>query len=721
MNFQLFETIFENNLLTVEVNNLAKQANGKILIRYKDTVVLSVSVSKKIDTILKYFPLMIIYQEKLYAAGKIPGSFARREGKPFDHEVLNARLIDRSLRPLFSKKLQIEVQIVNTVLSSDSECNDELFALLGSSLSLLISDIPFNTPVSGVCIGKLDNKLVINPNTQQKKKSDFLLTLAGTKKSINMIELISKEVSETEILEAAFFGHKIIQELCCFQEKIQNQINPKKDDFLISHDFSNSFFYNDMEKKYCSSIQKMLNKNCEQKNNKKKLNFEIESLKENIINEYQKFFLTKNNESNFFNLDNKKDFMKSEIEEIFEFLLHREFKKMVLQDKKRIDGRKFDEIRMIKSQVNFLPRTHGSALFTRGETQSLAVVTLGTLDESKKIDDLTDEDKKRFVLHYNFPPFSVGEIGRYIGPTRREIGHGILAEKALYYVLPSEEDFPYFIRVVSEILESNGSSSQATISASSMALMDAGVPLKRSVAGIAIGLFTDGEDHVILSDIQGLEDHLGDMDLKVAGTKKGITALQMDVKNIFLDFDILSEALEKAHIGRLAILKEIDQTISKTRPKLSIYAPKIKIINIKTDKIRDIVGYGGKIISQIIENHDNVRIDIKQDGKIFITHHNEEIIKKTANYILDLIKDVKVGEIYEGVVLKILKDKKGKSFGSIVEIIPKKEGFIHISKLSNNRVEKVEDILSVGDHILVKCIEINEKGKILFSLKNFLE
>ncbi|WP_457916012.1 polyribonucleotide nucleotidyltransferase [Candidatus Phytoplasma sacchari] len=711
-----FQTIFENNLLTIEINKLAKQANSTVLVSYNDTVILSVSIMKEPqeNNKLNYFPLMVIYQEKLYAAGKIPGSFSKREGKPSDKEVLNSRLIDRSLRPLFDKCFRNEVQIVNTVLSSNCDCNNEVLALLGSSLSLLISDIPFEDSVSGVCIGKINKQLIVNPNSEQKEKSEFLLILGGTKKSLNMIEAIAKEASEEDLLDAMKLGHEVIQKLCFFQDNIRKKINVEKKFFLITE--KKQEIENEFIDKYRKQIKDFFYLNSSNFLTKKEINKKIKEIKNIILEEYinhdkeinNLIYLDKNKEKLFI------------MESILDNLFIDELRFIIIEDQKRIDKRGFDEIREIDIQIGLLPRTHGSAIFSRGETQSLAVVTLGNLNESKMIDDLSAEEEKRFMLHYNFPSFSVGEIGRYLSPTRREIGHGILAEKALFHVLPSEEIFPYTIRVVSEILESNGSSSQATICATSMALMDAGVPIKSAVAGISIGLFYKSDKkYCILSDISGLEDYAGDMDFKISGTRKGITCLQMDIKIKSISFNILQESLIKAKKARINILNKMYLIISESRKNVSVFAPKVKVINIKTDKIRDVIGSGGKIISRIIEKYDNVRIDIKQDGKILIFHQNELIVNKTAEYILNLVKDIKVGAFYKVTVLRFLIDKKGKEFGVIVEIFPGTEGFIHISELSYTRIDKIENIINIGDIIFVKCISITEKGRIELSLKEY--
>ncbi|RAM57860.1 polynucleotide phosphorylase [Candidatus Phytoplasma oryzae] len=715
MNYHKFKTIFENNLLTIEINKLARQANGTVLVSYNDTVILSVALMKDLENTLNYFPLMVLYQEKLYAAGKIPGSFSKREGKPSDQEILNARLIDRSLRPLFDNKFKNEVQLVNTVLSSNIDCNNEVLALLGSSLSLLISDIPFEEPVAGVCVGKVNNKLIINPNAQERENSEFLLILSGTQKNINMIEAIAKETLEEDLLEAMILGHKFIKKLCIFQQKIKKKINPQKKNVLLSE--NNKKLQEEIFNKYNHKIKEIFYCS-DNKNNikipKKEINQKIKKIKNIIIKEYR------NNDENINILLDKTKEKFFQIEDIFDILLKNEIRFKIIKEQKRIDDRSLDEIRNINIQIKLLPRVHGSAIFNRGETQSLAVVTLGSLNESKTIDDLSEEEEKRFILHYNFPSFSVGEVGRYLAPTRREIGHGMLAEKALSYLLPSEDEFPYTIRVVSEILESNGSSSQATICATSMALMDAGVPIKKAVAGISIGLFYENDqNYFLVSDINGLEDYAGDMDFKVAGTKKGITTLQMDIKIKNVNFNILKEALQKAKIGRMHILKAMNLIISEPRANLSFYAPKVKIIKIKTDKIRDVIGAGGKIISRIIEKYDNVKIDIQQDGKILIFHQNSEIVEKASEYILNLVKDIKVGEIYKVTVLKFLTDKKGQDFGVIVEIFPGIEGFIHISEISFSRISKIKNVMNIGDILIVKCISVNGKGRIEFSLKDY--
>ncbi|MDO8060036.1 polyribonucleotide nucleotidyltransferase [Candidatus Phytoplasma citri] len=721
MTLKVFETTFENNLLIVEINKLAKQANSSVLIRYKDTVLLSVLVIGNNEVCLDYLPLMIFYQEKFYAAGKIPGNFSKREGKPSDAGILNARLIDRTLRPLFNKNFNKEIQIINTILSNDDSCNNEIFGILGSSLAALISNVPFYKAVSAVCVGRVNNQFIINPNPQQKNISDLWLVLSGTKEKLNMIEVSSKEISEKDLISAMIFGHNFIKKLCIFQEEIINNLNIIKNiDLTNNYDIN---LYNKFKFKYFEIVKNTLQIEINKKFIKKNFSDIINNLKNFILEKYieDKDFVIDNDIFQTFIVsceNHKLEKIKEQFMHLFNDLLTDIMREMVFKEKRRIDGRTLNKIRSIETEVGILPRTHGSAIFSRGETQSLAVVTIGALSECKLIDDLSEEDKESFIVHYNSPPFAVGSIGKYMMPSRREIGHGMLTKKALSHVLPMEKDFPYTIRVVSEILESNGSSSQATICAASMALMDAGVPLLRPVAGLAMGLFFSSEnDYVILSDIQGLEDQKGDMDFKIAGTVQGITAAQMDIKIEGLSFDILQEVLEKARLGRIEILKKMNMTIQKPRENMSVYVPKVKMITIPVDKIRDIIGAGGKIINQIIDTYDNVKIDIQQNGNIFIMHNSENIVNQVSNYILNLVDEIKIGKIYEVTVMKILYDKKnGHSFAAIVQIFPGIEGFIHISKLSNIKVECVEDVVSVGQKVLAKCVFINEKGKIDLSL-----
>ncbi len=705
---KVFETTLGDRPLVVEIGEVAKQANGAALVRYGDSVVLSVVTAKTEPSNGDFFPLMVIYQEKLYAAGKIPGGFLRREGRPSEHETLTSRLIDRPLRPMFPEGFKNEVQVVNTVLSSDPKCTPEMASMFGSSLVLGISNIPFNGPVAGVQVGRVNGEYIINPTPEQQLLSDIDLTLAGTKVAINMVEAGAKQVSEADMLGAILFGHNAIKALVAFQEKIIAELNPQKMDYEvleIPEDLKKAVYdvcYDELVA--AVSIFDKLERY-------RKIDEIIEKTKDQF------------GDKAFFKVIEGKDVFDqkaythylNQLDAILNGIVTHEVRRLITEDKVRPDGRKVDEIRPLSSRVDLLPRAHGSSLFTRGQTQALGTVTLGALGENQIIDGLSEEDTKRFMLHYNFPPFSVGETGRYGSPGRREIGHGALGERALLQVLPDEEAFPYSIRVVSEILESNGSSSQATICAGSMALMAAGVPILSPVAGIAMGLIMEGDNYTILSDIQGMEDHEGDMDFKVAGTKDGITALQMDIKISGITKEILEEALEQARKSRLHILDHMNQTISQPREELSDYAPKVKMIKINPDKIRDVIGAGGKIITQIIEDNDNVKIDIEQDGRVFLMHSNSKVIDKVAQYIQDLVKVAEVGKIYEGKVTRVEK------FGCFVELWPGAEGLVHISRLAKERVEKTEDVVSVGDQILVKCIGIDDKGRIDLSRKDALK
>jgi polyribonucleotide nucleotidyltransferase len=707
MQKKTYETMLGGRVLRIEIGEVAKQAAGAAMVTYGDSTVLSVVTAKSEATTQDFFPLMVIYQEKLYAAGKIPGGFLRREGRPSEHETLTSRLIDRPIRPLFPEGFNNEVQIVNTVLSADPECSTEMASLIGSSIVLGVSNIPFNGPVAGVHIGRINGEFVINPTPDQLLVSDIDLTVAGTKDAINMVEAGAKQVSEEDMLKAIMFGHNIIKELVVFQDTIYQDFNTPKMDYEVkkidadTKKAVHAFAYDRMIK--AVSIHDKLERY-----------HMIDMITEETVEHFsKKSFFVEIDGIKVFDQKAQDEYLKLVKQEV-EHIVTVEMRRLITQDKVRPDGRKIDEIRPLASRVDVLPRTHGSSLFTRGQTQALGVVTLGSLGENQIIDGLGLEDTKRFMLHYNFPPFSVGETGRYGGPGRREIGHGALGERALLQVLPSEEEFPYSIRVVSEILESNGSSSQATICAGTMALMAAGVPIKAPVAGIAMGLIKEGNYYTILSDIQGMEDHEGDMDFKVAGTKEGITALQMDIKIAGITEEILREALEQARIGRLHILDHMLSTIPAVREDLSKYAPKVMMIRINPDKIRDVIGAGGKIITQIIEDHNNVKIDIEQDGRVFLMHQETKWIKLAAEKIESLVKEAKVGEIYEGKVTRVEK------FGCFVEIWPGAEGLVHISRLAKERVEKVEDIVKLGDIILVKCIGIDEKGRIDLSRKDAL-
>jgi len=714
MSKQVFNTTLNNKPFKVEIGEVAKQSNASALIYYGDTVVLSTVVSKNVPTTLDFFPLMVIYQEKLYAAGKIPGGFLRREGRPSEKETLVSRLIDRPIRPLFADGFRNEVQIINMVLSSDPDCPSDMAALFGSSLVLGMSNIPFNGPVSGVTIGMIDNEFIINPTDEQLEVSKLELCVAGTSKAINMVEAAAKEVSEETMLKAIEFGHNIIKQLNTFQLEIISKVGVEK---VVPELFS----IDEAVQKDVLAYAQASMVNAIRLEDKIERYAKIAEIKENTLEHFKQVsFFNKIDGKDVFDFEAQKTFLK-QVKLVLDSIVTKEVRRLITVDKIRPDGRKSDEIRDLASRVDVLPRTHGSALFTRGQTQGLGIVTLGSLRENQIIDGLGDEATKRFMLHYNFPQFSVGETGRYGPPGRREIGHGALGERALLQVLPNEEEFPYSIRIVSEILESNGSSSQATICAGSMALMAAGVPIKGAVAGIAMGLIMDGDHYTILTDIQGMEDHEGDMDFKVAGTKEGITALQMDIKIEGITPEILKESLSQALVGRLAILDHMNTVIEKVRPEVSEYAPKLKMFRINPDKIRDVIGAGGKIITQIIEDFNGIKIDIEQDGRVFIMHHDTKWINLAMEHIQNLVKEAEVGQIYQGKVTRLLMDKDGKKAnGCFVELWPGCEGLVHVSKLDTKRVEKVEDVVKIGDIISVKCIKIDDKGRVDLSRKDAL-
>jgi len=715
MSKQVFETTLAGKPLRVEVGEVAKQANGAAMVYYGDTVVLSTAVAKAKVGQTDFFPLMVIYQEKLYAAGKIPGGFFRREGRPSEHETLTSRLIDRPIRPLFDEGYRNDVQVVNTVLSSDPEASSQMAAMLGSSIALEISNIPFLGPIAAAHIGRINGEFVLNPSTEQLNESDIDLIVAGTKDAINMVEAASKQVSEEVMLDAILFGHEVIKELCAFQEEIKKAVGVEKvvpellalDEEIYQNVFE---FKGKALVKAVGIVDKQARYDA------------IDAIKDEVIAHFE-------NQNIWMEVDGQKvldtetkNAFLAQVKMALDKIVTKEVRRLITEDKVRPDGRGLSEIRALSSSIDILPRTHGSALFTRGQTQALGVVTLGSLNENQIIDGLEHEEvTKRFMLHYNFPPYSVGETGRYGAPGRREIGHGALGERALLQVLPSEEEFPYAIRVVSEITESNGSSSQATICVGSMALMAAGVPIKAPVAGIAMGLIKDGEHYSILSDIQGMEDHEGDMDFKVAGTKDGITALQMDIKITGITTEIMKEALEQARLGRLHILEHMNTIISEARPNVSAYAPKVKMIRINPDKIRDVIGGGGKIITQIIEDHNNVKIDIEQDGRVYIMHTDQLWLDKTAQYIENLVKEAKVGEVYEAKVTRMLMDKSGKNIqGVFAEIFPGTEGLLHISKWAKERTESLDGKVKVGDQLLVKVVKIDERGRVDLSRKDAL-
>ncbi len=707
---KVFEFNFRGKKLVVEHGEVAKQADGAVLVRYGDTVILSTAVVSKTANVLSdFFPLMVLYNEKLYAVGKIPGGFIKREGRPTEKGTLAARMIDRPMRPMFPEDFKNEVQIVNTVLSVDPDYSPELTAMFGSSLSTCISKIPFDGPIAGVKVGYVDNEFIINPTPDELERSELDLTVAGTKYAINMVEAGAKQVSEDLMLKALMFGHDAIKELVAFQEEIIAEIGEAKMEYEVLE------LTDELRSEVRSLAEKDLSDALRIKDKLEKY-ARIDEIKESVVEKYTSEFEDKLKEKELVELITKVKLILEEIE-------YEIFRQIVVKEKTRADGRRMDEIRPLSTDIDLLPRTHGSALFTRGQTQALAITTLGALGEHQILDGLDMETEKRFMLHYNFPAFSVGETGRYGAPGRREIGHGALGERALLQVMPSEEEFPYTVRVVSEVLESNGSSSQATICAGCMSLMAAGVPIKAPVAGIAMGLITSGDDYTILTDIQGMEDHLGDMDFKVAGTKDGITALQMDIKIKGITENILKEALAQAKKARFEILDVITKQIAEPRKEVSKYAPKTEIFFIKPEKIKDVIGRGGEMITKIICDSSNVtavtdinavKVDLEDDGRVTIYHSDKDIIEKTKQMILDAVKEVEEGKIYPAKVVKI------EDFGCFVQVWPGCEGLVHISELAHERVKKCEDIVSLGDEILVMAIGCDKKGRLNFSRKQAL-
>lgn len=680
--------------LTVEIGQLAKQANGACLIRYGETAVLSTATASKEPKNLSFFPLTVNYEERLYAVGKIPGGFIKREGRPSEKAILASRLIDRPIRPLFADGFRNEVQVISIVMSVDQNCSSEMAAMFGSSLALSISDIPFEGPIAGVTVGRVDNEFIINPTVEQQENSDIHLVVAGTKDAINMVEAGAKEVPEETMLEAIMFGHGEIKKLIAFQEEIVAQVGKEKSEIALF----------ELDAELEAEVRGMAEQDI-----KKAVQVAEKHAREDAINEVKASVKAK-----FEEREDLPDGTLAQVGEIMYKLVKEEVRRLITKEKIRPDGRKIDEIRPLSSEVGLLARTHGSGLFTRGQTQALSICTLGALGDVQILDGLGIEESKRFMHHYNFPQFSVGETGPIRGPGRREIGHGALGERALEPVIPSEKDFPYTIRLVSEVLESNGSTSQASICGSTLAMMDAGVPIKAPVAGIAMGLVKSGDDYTVLTDIQGMEDHLGDMDFKVAGTSKGVTALQMDIKIDGLSREILEEALTQAQKGRMQILDHMMQTISNPRNELSQYAPKILIMNINPDKIRDVIGPSGKQINKIIEET-GVKIDIEQDGTVFIASPNMEMNLKAKKIIEDIVREVEVGQMYLGKVKRIEK------FGAFVEIFQGKDGLVHISELAEERVGKVEDVVAIGDELLVKVTEIDKQGRVNLSRKAVLK
>lgn len=701
-----FELDFRGRKIVVEVGRLAKQANAACLVRYNDTAILTASVMSKNTTSADFFPLTINYQEKLYSVGKIPGGFIKREGRPTEQAILAARLIDRPIRPLFADGFRNEVQVVNTVMSVDQDCTPEMTALFGSSLSLMISDIPFDGPVAGVVVGHVDGKFIINPSCDELERSDINLSVAGTKDAINMVEAGASEVSEELMIDALMFGHEAIRELVSFQEEIVKEVGREKIEVVlksipqelvlevqnhIGNDMLDAIKIKDKLEKYAK----------------------IDEIKENTI----KYF-----EDKYQDDDNLSDILK-DVKSVCDNIEADCVRNLIIDEHIRPDGREMDEIRPLSAEIDILARTHGSGLFTRGQTQVLSTTTLGALGEHQILDGLGIEDEKRFMHHYNFPAFCVGETGRYGAPGRREIGHGALGERALAQVIPSEEEFPYTIRVVSDVLESNGSSSQASICAGCLSLMAAGVPIKAPVAGIAMGLITKGDKYTILTDIQGLEDHMGDMDFKVAGTREGICAMQMDIKIKGVTREILEESLAQAKKARMQILDVMTDCIEAPRAELSKYAPKIETITINPEKIKDVIGRGGEMITKIIleashvktvQDKDAVKVDLEDDGRVIVYHTDPEIIRKTIKMIEDVAREVEIGKTYKVKVTSV------QDFGAFVELWPGCEGLVHISQLDVKRVGKTSDVVSVGDEILVKATGYDKKGKLNLSRRDVL-
>ena len=698
---QEFHLDFCGRGITVETGEIAKQADGAVIIRYGDTVTLSTAcASNQAKEGIDFFPLTVSFEEKLYSVGKIPGGFLRREGRPSEHATLTARMIDRPIRPLFAEGFRNEVQVVNTVLSVDQDASPEMAAMFGASLALCISDIPFNGPIAGCKVGRINGELVANPTVAQMEESDIDLTVAGTAQALNMVEAGAKEVSEEDMLAALMFGHEQIKKLCAFQEEIvaacgkeKREIELYAVDETIDREVRSNF---EAQIRAAVSIKEKLERYG-------KIDDLTDEAAEMIAN---KEYASEKDQSNAV----------KQAREICRGIEADEVRRLIIEDKVRPDGRQIDEIRPLNSQVDLLPRVHGSALFTRGETQVLSTTTLGALNDNQIIDDLTVVDSKRFMHHYNFPPYCVGETGRMGNPGRREIGHGALGERALAQVLPSVDEFPYTIRTVADVMESNGSSSQASICAGTMSLMAAGVPIKAPVAGIAMGLIMDDDSgkYTVLTDIQGMEDHFGDMDFKVAGTTNGITALQMDIKVTGITKNIFEEALAQAHKARLEILDNMLACISEPRKQLSPYAPKIAMMNIDPDKIKDVIGPGGKMINEIIAQCDNVKIDIDDDGKVVIYHNDYDTIEKAKQMISDIVRVAKVGDVYAAKVVRLEK------FGAFVNLFGNTDGLLHISKISHHRVDKVEDVLKLGDIIDVKVTEIDNKGRINVSAKALL-
>lgn len=696
MSKQTFETTFAGRPLVVEIGQVAKQANGAAVIRYGESTVLSAAVMSKKMSTGDFFPLQVNYEEKMYAAGKFPGGFNKREGRPTTDATLTARLIDRPIRPMFAEGFRNEVQVINTVLSYDEDASAPMAAMFGSSLALSISDIPFNGPIAGVQVAYIDGEFIINPSAEQKEASLLELTVAGTKEAINMVESGAKELSEDIMLEALLKGHEAVQELIAFQEEIVAAVGKEKAEVeLLQVDPE---LQAEIIAAYNADLQKAV-----QVEEKKAREAATEAVKEEVTAVYEERYAD----------DENYETIMRDVAEILEQMEHAEVRRLITEDKIRPDGRRVDEIRPLDAEIDYLPKVHGSGLFTRGQTQALSVLTLAPMGETQIVDGLGAEYKKRFLHHYNFPQFSVGETGRYGAPGRREIGHGALGERALAQVLPSLEEFPYAIRLVAEVLESNGSSSQASICAGTLALMAGGVPIKAPVAGIAMGLISDGSNYTILTDIQGLEDHFGDMDFKVAGTREGITALQMDIKIEGITPQILKEALAQAKKARFEILDLIEATIPAPRTHLAPTAPKIDTIKIDVDKIKVVIGKGGETIDKIIEET-GVKIDIDDEGNVSIYSSDQAAIDRAKEIIAGLVREAKVGEVYHAKVVRIEK------FGAFVNLFDKTDALVHISEIAWTRTANVSDVLEVGDEVDVKVIKVDDKGRVDASMKALL-
>lgn len=690
---------FHGRTITVENGEIAKQAGGSVLVRYDDTVVLSTATASHEAKDTDFFPLTVVYQEKMYAAGKIPGGFLRREGRPTEHATLTARLIDRPIRPLFAEGFRNEVQVVNTVFSSDPDCSNEMASLFGSSLALCVSDIPFNGPVAGVKVGKIGDEYIINPTVEQMEEAEIDLTVAGTKQAINMVEAGAKEVSEDDMLKALMAGHEAIKELCAIQEEVIAACAKPKMEVVLYE--INPVVREYIDKNGAERIREAVSI---------KGKLERYNTIDEIINEMADGVAELEWED-----DRARDKAVKQAHEYGVEIEAGEVRRLISEEKIRPDGRALDELRPLDSQVDLLPRVHGSAMFTRGETQVMSITTLGPLSDAQEVDDLTPVKEKRFMHQYNFPPFSVGEVGRMGSPGRREIGHGALGERALKQVLPSVEEFPYAIRTCAEVLESNGSSSQASICAGTMSLMAAGVPIKAMVAGVAMGLITVGDTYSILTDIQGMEDHYGDMDFKVAGTREGITALQMDIKVTGISYEILKEALAQAHKGRMEILDNMETAISAPRDHVSKWAPKYGRMTIPTDKIRIVIGKGGEQIDKIIEECDDIKIDIDDDGNVVLYHTDQEMIDKAMGIINDLVREAKVGDVFDAEVIEV------RDSYAFVNLFGSTDALLHVSDLSWERVEDIKSVLHVGDTVKVKVTNVDESGKVKVSMKALME